>query len=98
MIEGPFGDTKRKAFTPADIRFTTRGQTLYAIVLAWPEDGRVTIRSLASGESPLAGEIGSVALVGAETPPEWSRDEKGLHVELPAERPSEHALALRITG
>ena len=98
VIEGPFGDTKRKAFTPADIRFTTREGTLYAIVLAWPEDGKVTVRSLASGESHFEGEIGGVALVGAEAPLEWSRDEKGLHVELPTERPSEHAFALRITG
>jgi hypothetical protein len=38
-----------------------------------------------------------VALVGTDAPVEWTRDETGLHVELPASRPSEHAFALRLS-
>lgn len=98
VVEGPFGDTKRKVFTAEDIRFTTRGDVVYAIALAWPEDGRLTIRSLARSSPHLQGEIRGVALLGASSPLEWSRDAKGLHVTLPTgERPSPHALALRIT-
>ncbi len=97
VVEGPFGDTKREAFTSKDIRFTTRKGVLYAIALAWPEKGRVTVRSLASGKGLFEGEVGGVSLLGSEETLEWSRDDDGLHVQLPAERPSEHALALRIT-
>jgi alpha-L-fucosidase len=95
-VEGPFADEKRQPFTSEDVRFTTREGTLYAVVLAWPAGGRVTVRSLARGSPHLRGEVRSVELLGATTPVKWRRDEAGLHVELPAARPSEHALALRI--
>ncbi|MCG6922321.1 MAG: alpha-L-fucosidase [Acidobacteria bacterium] len=98
VVEGPFGDTKREAFTAEDIRFTTREGALYAIALAWPENGRVSVRSLATGAAHYEGEVGHVSLLGSEEALQWSRDGDGLHVRLPAERPSEHALALRITG
>jgi alpha-L-fucosidase len=98
VVEGPFGDTKRGAFTPGDIRFTTRDGALYAIVLAWPDDGRVTVRTLASDSPHFRGPVNSVALVGSRKEIEWRRDDAGLHVELPSEHPSEHALVLRILG
>jgi len=95
VVEGPFGDTKRKAFTSEDVRFTQKDQTVYAIVLAWPEEGRVTIKSLARGGPHFAREVAGVELVGGGAV-KWRRDEVGLHVELPSVRSSEHALALRI--
>jgi alpha-L-fucosidase len=33
-----------RAFTPADIRFTSKGETLYAIALAWPGDRKLLIQ------------------------------------------------------
>ena len=82
-------------YTPQDIRFTTNGDTLYAILLAWPEHG-VTIESLSTNLRLYQGEIASVELVGSEAPLQWSRDARGLHVILPAERPCEHLGVLRI--
>jgi alpha-L-fucosidase len=95
VLEGPFSDTKRKPFTPADIRFTTRDGKLYAIVLDWPADRRVSIRSLGR-QNPLGTrEVASVELVGAREALRWTHDETALQVMLPA-APSEHAFALRI--
>ncbi len=96
VVEGPFADTKRSAFTDADIRFTTKGRMLYAIALAWPSSGVVHIRTLARNRKD-AGEITGVDLLGASTPAEWTRDDDGLHVRVgnpPADIPP--ALALRI--
>lgn len=97
VVEGPFGDTKRKPFTWEDVRFTTRGATLYAIVLDWPAGGRVSIPSLARNAPHGPREMASVELVGSRAAVGWTRDERGLHVDLPALHPSEHAFALRIT-
>ena len=36
-VEGAFTDTKRSASPAQDIRFTTKGDTLYAIGLGWPD-------------------------------------------------------------
>ena len=52
--EGAFTDTKRNPFTSADIRFTQKGDTLYAFVLAYPS-GEALISSLGSGASQIAG-------------------------------------------
>ena len=96
VVEGPFGDTKRRPFTAEDVRFTTRGGTLYAVVLDWPASGRVTIRSLARQSPNLPGGIASVELVGSQDPVKWSRDEGGLNVDLSSARPGKHAFVLRM--
>ena len=97
VVEGPFADTKRKAFTAQDIRFTRKGTTLYAIALAWPDSGVLTIASLAQGSQWLPAEIASVELLGASAPVSTARDARGLHVTLPPAPPVRpHALALRI--
>src|SRR5262249_41367098 len=96
IVEGPFGDTKRKAFTAEDVRFTTRDGALYAIVLAWPESRRVLIRSLAKGSPHLTQEIESVELLGASVPVRWTRDDAALRVEMPETPPGDYAFTLRI--
>lgn len=83
----------RKQFTPADIRFTTKGDTLYAIALAWPEDGKLIVRSWASGSEGIA----TVSLLGHDGTLEWTQTADGLHVTLPQERPCEYAFAFKIT-
>ena len=97
VASGGFTDTKRRPFTARDVRFTTRREVLYAIVLAWPEGGEVTIQSLAGGLRLQPRKIAKVELLGAKQPVTWSRTRRGLKVRLPAEPPCEHAFALKIT-
>jgi alpha-L-fucosidase len=96
VVEGSFNDTKRAAFTGEDVRFTAKGETLYAIALAWPADGRLLLRSLARGAENAPSAVTSVDLLGSAEKPIWTWDEKGLAVALPARPPGEHAHALRI--
>jgi alpha-L-fucosidase len=99
VAEGAFTDTRRGAFTPQDVRFTARGEVVYAIVLAWPDrpEAEVTVRSLAAGSGLFPRRVAKVEMLGAAGPLRWRRDADGLHVALPAERPCAHAFALRIT-
>ena len=92
VVAGSFSDTKRAAFTGQDIRFTRKGDTLYAIALAWPGE-QVTIKALGG-----RGEVEAVTLLGHQGALEWSRNEDGLTVRLPAEPPCDHAFALKFTG
>jgi alpha-L-fucosidase len=96
VIEGPFAETKRRAFTSEDVRFTSRGAAVYATVLAWPGDGRVTVRALGSSAPYLKAPVARVELLGATQPVKWVQSADGLHVDLPKIRPSEYALSLRI--
>ena len=86
-----------EAYTPQDLRFTTRGETLYAIALAWPGDRELIIRSLAEGNDHGVGEVRRVELLGYSGELKWVRGDDGLTVRLPRDKPCKHALALRIT-
>jgi alpha-L-fucosidase len=81
-------------YNAQDIRFTTRGPTLYAIALGWPADGRLLVKSLAQP----AGAIHSVSLLGFAGKLQWKQTAAGLEVALPAQKPSEYTVTLKING
>lgn len=83
VIPGSFADTKRSEFTGKDIRFTTKGSNLYAIVLGKPEKDEVIIQSLSSNLRLFNKEIVDVRILGVEEKLQWVRDESGLRVKLP---------------
>ena len=86
-----------RPYTARDIRFTIKGNTLYAIALGWPADGKLVIRSLAKMPG-VTGEVTGVRLLGHQGALQWSHDGNGLTVIVPTEKPCEYAYALRITG
>jgi len=90
---GSFKDTASHPFTAQDIRFTTKGDTLYAIALAWPQDGKLTVKSLGTA---VEQDVKSVELVGSNANLKWQRAKDGLHVDLPAQKPCDYAFTLRI--
>lgn len=92
---GEFTDAHREPFTSQDIRFTTRGNVLYAIVLACAQDA-VTIHSLADHSQISNQTVAEVTLIGSAEPLVWSQDQQGLRVRLPTPMPCEHAFALRV--
>jgi alpha-L-fucosidase len=90
------GGLPRKGYKPQDIRFTTHGDTLYAMVMSWPAEEAV-ITSLASGQ-PVQGKIEKVELLGHAGNLQFTQDAEGLKVKFPAEKPCDYAYVLRITG
>jgi alpha-L-fucosidase len=86
------------AFSARDIRFTTKGRTLYAIALGWPEDGRIVVRSLARPAGAAGGRVTTVALLGHAGKLPFAQDAAGLVVTLPAAKISNIAVALKIEG
>ncbi len=94
-----FTDTKRAPFTSRDVRFTASGDTLYATVLAWPREPLepLTIQSLGTNLRLYTGEVGDVQLLGAPGALSWTRDETGLRVQFPAQKPCDYVYVLKIT-
>jgi alpha-L-fucosidase len=97
VAAGNFNEGKTGTYTAADIRFTTKGDTLYAIALAWPADGKLTVKSLASGSPHYPGEIADVRLLGSSDKLHWTRGKTGLVIDAPAQKPCAHAFAFAIT-
>ena len=97
VVAGSFNDTRRPPFTGQDIRFTTRGNTLYAIALAWPGE-QLTIQSLGTTSPQVKGEVTGASLLGHHGKLEWSRNENNLRVRMPAQKPCDYAYAVKIEG
>jgi alpha-L-fucosidase len=94
--EGYFTDMRRQAFTGADIRFTRKGNWIYAILMAWP-GSQAVIQSLGSQSQMLDGSIQHIEMLGVPGKLDWSVSESGLSVQLPQEPPGQHAHVLKIT-
>lgn len=90
-----YGTRPWTQFADGKIRFTTKGDTLYAIALGWPGE-EVVIPSLANDK--VSGKIEKVNLLGHKGALEFTQDETGLKVRLPTEKPCEHAFALEVSG
>ncbi len=76
--EGEFTDGKRPRFTGRDIRYTTRGQTLYAIALGRPEDELVLAEVREADGYRIATSMEGRALEARQLA-------DGLHVKLDAD-------------
>jgi alpha-L-fucosidase len=85
-----------KAYTAHDLRFTTKAGALYAIVLGWPEDGKLTIRSLWRGTPYLSGPVRQVQLLGSPDAIGWQQSADGLVLDLPAAKPNDLAYVVKI--
>lgn len=95
---GNFNEDKARPYTAEDIRFTTKGVTLYATALGWPANGKITITTLAKGSGSYPKEVGRVELLGAKGALPFTRDGRGLTVTMPEKKPNEFAYVLRITS
>jgi alpha-L-fucosidase len=91
-------DPPNESFTGREIRFTTQGDTLYALVMDWPGD-RAVVTALAAGAPYLpAGKIETVELLGHSGTLEFAQDSEGLKVKMPGEKPCDFVYTLKITG
>lgn len=93
-----FNERNRKDLTHEDVRFTTKGNTVYAFTMGWPEgSNQVVIKPFASNSPHKIGFIENIQLLG-HGKVEFRRDEEGLKITLPDKKPCDHALAFKING
>ena len=91
---GYMTDNQKTEYTAQDIRFTTRGEALYAISLSWT-DGKITIRNLAKGNANIP-EIKYVYMLGCNETLQWEQTSNGLEVQFPQNAPTDYAHVLKI--
>ena len=88
-------ENKQPDLGAQDIRFTTKGKTLYALVQGWPA-GELVVTSLSANTA--APRATDVRLLGRDQPLKFTQDATGLRVKLPAEKPpaADIGIGLRI--
>ncbi|WP_077919787.1 alpha-L-fucosidase [Spirosoma sp. 209] len=92
-----FNEGKGKPFGPEDIRFTQKGNTLYAIVMGWPASGVVRIKNLGTNAAAARDQsVKQVELMGHTGPLSINRTAEALEVTLPARKTGDYAHCLRI--
>ena len=80
-----------------DVRYTTKGDLIYATLLGWPGAGKEILLSAFAEDSlsdPL--EIASVSLLGSSAELVWELGEEGLILITPEEAPDEMAVVFKI--
>ena len=96
VTEGAFTDLKRDRFTSDDIRFTYKAPNLYANVLSWPDNGKVTIAALGNPGEHFLGHIERISILGFDNSVMFSRDREGLHIEVAGELVTKYPVCLKI--
>ena len=97
----PWRDGKAEARTASGIpvRFTAKGDSLYAVLLRWPK-GKVTFGDLRAKDGS------TIKMLGVDTELSWEQGESGLTVSKPpsstgsgieTEIPCDHAFSIKIT-
>jgi alpha-L-fucosidase len=87
---GAFSDNEESLYTAQDIRFTRKGEKLYAISLAWTEED-VVISSIGNEKT-----VKEVSMLGSDEALSWDQAPEGLRVSFPEKMPTDYAHALEI--
>jgi alpha-L-fucosidase len=96
LTDQGFNEGLGKPFTSEDIRFTSKADVLYAIVLGEPPAGKVVIKSLAADSKIYQNKIVRISLAGSNEALPITRNEEGLIVSIPEKYPKQFAYVLKI--
>jgi len=95
IVTGNFNEDKTNDLTAADVRFTTKGSTLFAFVMGWPEKEAV-VNSLGLATAQVPGNIRNVELLGYKGKVNWKQSDTELKVQMPAEKLSDIGITLKV--
>jgi len=95
---GHHSEGKNKSFSGQDIRFTEKGDKLYAIMMAWPKDGEVSIKSLGSASEFAKGvSVKGIKLLGSDAKVTFKQTAEGLEVSNLGSKSGDFAHVLEIS-
>jgi len=84
-------------YKPEDIRFTTKGNAVYAIQLGWPGPKHETLlKSFSQEQRQESLKIKSVSMLASDEKIAWSLREDGLAVTSPLSPPHDMAVVYKI--
>lgn len=94
--KGQFGGLRDvNAYQPTDIRFTIKGNNLYAFCMDVP-DADIRIKSLGKGAKLNDKAIVAVSLLGSDEKLQWKLEDDALVITKPANMPAWKVMSLKI--
>jgi alpha-L-fucosidase len=82
-------------FTSHDIRYTSKGNVLYAYCLGKPDDD-IQMRSLGKSSKLTEKPVGSVSLIGSDEKLNWKQTSEGLLIRKPLHMPEWQVIGFKI--
>jgi alpha-L-fucosidase len=79
-----------------DIRYTSKGNVVYAFVLGWPTKP-VTLKSLGKAAGLLDGEIDDITFVGSDEKVSWAQDDNAVTIQPPQTKLFDEATVFKVT-
>ena len=71
-------------YSPEDVRYTTKGNNIYAITLGVPQAGKdMVFKGFAKGKQKQAPNVKNVSVIGSNQPLRWTLSDEGLRVSVP---------------
>lgn len=83
-------------YSAKDIRYSTKGDVIYATILGWPENSDIKLEAFSAAALPEALNIKSVSLMGSKGKLNWELEKDGLNITLPETAPDKMAVVLKI--
>jgi len=91
----------RDKYSPAyghnEVRYTTKGNVLYVIVLN-PEEGEIELPSLGLNSIYKPGKIYSAELIGSSENIKFDQNGERFRLNVPAKRPNKYSAVIRVKG
>lgn len=87
--DGFFSEVEDYGYTPEDIRYTVKGDALYAIVMKESEDGKYLLKEMAADnkdpkfEDKFRGVIDQINMLGTDEKVEFRFERDGLRIKAP---------------
>ena len=97
VVAGAFHDTDTRTYTADDFRFTAKGDTVYAIGMACPADGKAAIHALGTGQEGASLTVTSAELLGSSEKVAWRQTPDALEITLPPGAACKYAYSLKLT-
>jgi alpha-L-fucosidase len=93
-----FNESRQPDLGPQDVRFTSKGKTLFALIQGWPGQ-QLAIRSLGTASAQQPGKVADVRMLGRDEPLPFAQEANALRVSTPNEKPdgADLGIALRIS-
>jgi len=94
--KGRFGGVKDvRSYESADIRFTTKGETLYAFCMKTPA-GDIKIASLGKDSKVCGKTVASVKILGSKEKLKWNQQTDALVIDKPSKLPDWQVVTLKV--
>jgi alpha-L-fucosidase len=85
------------AYGPEDIRYTCKGNAVYAIILGWPgENKAITMKMFGKGRKAQDVKVIGISMLGSDAKIKWQRNDSGLVITTPSRKVDDLAVVFKL--